>query len=449
MVLLEGLPRRLRPLNSVRDSQAPRSVIIIPLRSAIATIRGSGIKNYKMADSIDAHSRLVHVLGGGQWQVYTVRLAKELGYRVLVTDMYKDRPAYSLADVHEVVDITDMDATLKIAERYGIDAIVCDTTDVGVPTMAYVAEKLGLPGIGYDTALNFTDKVRMRVATSAAGVPNPPFQCCSSRTDLHRAARDIGFPLVVKPSNSQSSRGVRTVRKTDELDEVFAEASRFARGSGLIAEGYLDGIEITVESVVIDGEVHVVGVSDKEHFAHCKQVAKRLTYPADLSGPVNERIRDVNAQVIRSLGLRTGISHAEYMLVDSEPFLVEIAARGGGSHVYSHIVPYLAGIPVTRHYLEFLLGGSFSARPDNKPRAANLAFFDFPAGRVKSIRGVAEARALQGTEILLLEFKEGDTMALPSDDRSRPGQVVVLGESRDQVLDRTRQVFELVKVTVS
>ena len=118
----------------------------------------------------------IHILGGGQWQVYTVRTARQLGYRVLVTDMYRERPAYALADAHEVVDITDREATLRVARRYGIDGIICDTTDAGVVTMAYVAEQLGLPGIGLETALNFTDKARMREITSAAGVPNPPLQ---------------------------------------------------------------------------------------------------------------------------------------------------------------------------------------------------------------------------------------------------------------------------------
>ena len=102
--------------------------------------------------------KLLHVLGGGPWQLPTVRLAKALGHRVLVSDMYRERPAYALADEHEVVDITDCEATLQLASRCRIDGIICDTTDVGVVTAAFVAERLGLPGIGHETARNFTDK---------------------------------------------------------------------------------------------------------------------------------------------------------------------------------------------------------------------------------------------------------------------------------------------------
>lgn len=103
-------------------------------------------------------SPLLHVLGGSPWQVPTVRLAKSMGCRVLVTDWFQERPAYAIADHHEVVDITDREATLAVARRYRVDGIVCDTTDVGVPTAAYVAEQFGLPGLGFQVALNFTNK---------------------------------------------------------------------------------------------------------------------------------------------------------------------------------------------------------------------------------------------------------------------------------------------------
>src|SRR5690348_15397490 len=96
--------------------------------------------------------RLLHMLGGGQWQVATAALAKQLGYRLLISDPNEDRPAYPYADIIERVDITDREKTLGVAARHGIHGIVCDTTDVGVPTMAYVAEELGLPGIGREVA---------------------------------------------------------------------------------------------------------------------------------------------------------------------------------------------------------------------------------------------------------------------------------------------------------
>ena len=101
----------------------------------------------------------LHVLSGGFYQLPAIRKAQALGHEVFVTDMFEERPGYALAEAHEVIDIVNMERTLDAALRHGIDGILCDTTDVGVPTMAFVADQLGLPGMAFEIALNFTDKL--------------------------------------------------------------------------------------------------------------------------------------------------------------------------------------------------------------------------------------------------------------------------------------------------
>ena len=393
--------------------------------------------------------KTIHVLGAGQWQVPTIRLAKALGYRVFVTDVYPERPGYAFADEHECVDITDLDGTLRVAEQHRIDGIVCDTTDAGVPTMAYVAERLGLPGIGYETALNFTNKYRMRCLTSKAGLHNPPFHLITNPDEARAAASDLGLPVVVKPVDSQSSRGVHVVRTLKEVPVWADDAFRCSRLGQVIIEGFLDGVEVTVESFCADGHVFVAGISDKDHFAHRPEVANRLTYPAAFPVETLKQIRATNEEVVHTLGLKTGIAHAEYIVAGAQVFLVEIAARGAGSRVYSHIVPYLANAPVPRAYLEFIVGGSMlSIQPDGTSRAANLGFFAFRSGVVRRIQGVDKAQRIPGVQEVLLEFDVGDLLRPPEDDRSRPGLVVVFGTSREEVLAATDQVFNAIQVDI-
>ena len=394
-------------------------------------------------------NKTIHILGGGQWQLYTVKMAKKLGYRVLVTDMYSERPAYEFADLHEVVDITDKETTLEISRRYQVDGIVCDTTDVGVPTMAYVAEKMGLPGMGYETALNFTDKVRMRELSLAAGVPNPAFTRCRTLEECFVALDRIGYPAMIKPVDSQSSRGVFKVANREQLAIAFVNALNFSREKAVIIEQYLNGVEITVESACVDGRVITIGVSDKDHFIHNPTVANRLTYPAALPESVLNHVCNVNSLTVQTLGLKNGIAHAEFFIVDDEPYLVEIAARGGGSHVYSHIVPFLAGQQLNQNYLEYIVGSAFSCTFPSEKRAANLAFFDFPAGRVCAINGVEDVKKIPGVELLLLEFNVGDVIQSAVDDRSRLGQVVIFGNSREEVLSTTRLVQQTIQVEVA
>ena len=394
-------------------------------------------------------SNTLHILGAGQWQVPTIKLAKALGFKVFVTDIYPERPGYAFADDYECIDIADQQQTLQAAMRHRIDGIVCDTTDVGVPTMAYIANRLGLPGIGQETALNFTNKYRMRCLTREAGLPTPPFFSVRTLSEALRAINDIGLPAVIKPVDSQSSRGVHIIHSRDQIASFAEDALRCSYSREAIVEGFLDGCEVTVESFCCDGQVYVAGISDKDHFGHRPEVANRLTYPAALREEVLERIQRTNEKVVRTLGLNTGIAHGEYMVVGEEVFLVEIAARGAGSRVYSHIVPYLAGAPVPEAYLQFVITGRMSIRPDGKSRAANLGFFHFPSGIVEEIVGLEEARRTAGVQEIMLEFSVGDRLNPPEDDRSRPGFVIVFGGSRDEVLRSTNRVYDLVRVKTS
>lgn len=396
-------------------------------------------------------SKLLHVLGGGLWQLPTVKLAKDLGYRVLVTDIYTERPAYEFADYHEVMDIRDFQGTLEIAQRYGINGVLCVATDVGVPTAAYVAEMLHLPGTPLHIAETFTYKDRMRAATSRAGIPTPDFAICTNLEDAQIFFKNAGRPIVLKPVDSQSSRGVTRVSSDNALEAAFDFALSMSPGKQIIAEVALNGTEITVETIVSNGIPFTVGISDKRHFAAMPQVASRLTYPADFPPSTLSKIEALNRRVVSALEFRHGITHAEYFVDDDGEWLVEIAARGGGSGIYSRIVPYLSGIDVPKEMIEFAVGDRecISAPADCGKRAANLEFLDFPAGVVQSISGLEEASRLPGVDQLVLEFDVGTRLGAIEDDRSRPGFVLVLGATRDEVLSVTERVKQLVKVDVT
>jgi carbamoyl-phosphate synthase large subunit len=393
--------------------------------------------------------RLLHVLGGGQWQVPTIRRARALGYRILVTDLYADRPGYVLADHHEVMDITNLEGTLSVARRYGIDGIICDTTDVGVPTAAYVAEKMRLPGIGYETALRFTDKYLMRRSTTKAGLQDTRFVQARTADELDAAAEDLGFPLVVKPVDSQSSRGVHVVRQAERLRPCFEDALRYSRRRSVLLEEFLPGIEATVEGLCVRGRYYTLAISDKSRYTHRPEVARRLTYPAAFAPNVLDRLTALNEAVVHTLGLINGVTHAEYMVDGDDVRLVEIAARGGGSRVYSHIAPHVSGIDVLDAYLRFVMGEE-PAQPEAPcGRAANLEFLDLPGGRVRAIYGLEETRRLPGVAEVLLEFGVGDTLRQPEDDRARPGFLLVFGDARAEVLERTEQALRTLRVEVA
>lgn len=102
------------------------------------------------------------ILGANTLQIPLIETAKKLGFITVVVSPVKSEVGHSIADISEICDIKDEDTLLAYAQRHQISGIITDQTDIAVRSVAYVAEKMGLPGIGYETACLFTDKFRMR-----------------------------------------------------------------------------------------------------------------------------------------------------------------------------------------------------------------------------------------------------------------------------------------------
>ena len=100
------------------------------------------------------------------------------GLALPCTNLYEDSPAFKYADAGLVANVLDKERNLEIAKEYKPDAVLTEQSDIAVPTVAYVAEKLGLKGIGIEVADRFTNKYKMREFASKAGVPVPEYKLC-------------------------------------------------------------------------------------------------------------------------------------------------------------------------------------------------------------------------------------------------------------------------------
>jgi len=252
-----------------------------------------------------------------------------------------------------------------------------------------------------------------------------------------------GYPLILKPKRSQSSLGVFKVDNPLQLREAFPRTLALSLSGSILVEQFMDGKEITVEGLCLNGRHTVLAVSEKEHYAFNPCVARCLSYPPRFSSTLLNRIRDVANQVVHALQLKDGLTHAEYRIVGDQPYLVEIAARGGGTRIASLIVPWVSGIPVYDLWL-CSLEGQTAEIPRPLQRAAALEFFDFAPGRVKAVRGLEAASRLVAD--IGLAFAPGDTLIRPADDTTRLGHFIVLGEDRDAVDQHCARVREVVRV---
>ena len=214
-------------------------------------------------DTIARDVKTVLFVGAGRHQRRAILRAKELGLRVVAVDRNPEAPGLQVADVGEAVDFTDVAAVTEVARRHGVDGVLTVSADRAVPVVAAVAEALGLPGIGTETAHLMTHKIAMRRTLADAGVPQPRFAGARDMQSARAALDAVGVPAVLKPADSGGQRGIFYVESEDELDAHLHAALAESPTDEAIVESFHDGLELNGIVIARGGEAFPLTLSDR------------------------------------------------------------------------------------------------------------------------------------------------------------------------------------------
>ena len=376
----------------------------------------------------------IMIIGGGEWQKPITKKAKEMGCYVISSNLYENSPAFEYADECYVADVLDKQRNLEIAKKTMPDAIITDQSDIAVPTVAYICEELGLNGIGTKSAKLFTNKYQMRDFCSKEGFPSIKYKLCDSVDDAIDFYVQYG-KSIIKPLDSQSSRGVCIINSIEDIVEEFENTRAYSNSeSKVLIEEYIDGIEFTVDGVKTQNDYHVLAISEKEHYSHNHNIAKSLWFSYYNNKFDYDKLRKLNRDMVMKMDIPYGITHAEYKYMNNNFYLIEIAARGGGTRISSDIVPIMSGVDHNKLLINMALGNEVSVNPEiNDRRCAILKFMEFQPGKVKRIHGLDKVKNIDGVVDVVLDFKEGNEITPPSDDRSRPGFYIAYADDGDKL----------------
>jgi len=162
--------------------------------------------------------KTVLFVGAGRHQRRAIGRVRELGVRVVAVDRNPDAPGLTGADVAEVIDFADVAGVTEVGRRHSVDGVLTVSADRAVPVVAAVAEDLGLPGIGRETAHLMTHKIAMRRRLAEAGVAQPEFAAIRTLQEARTAVDTVGLPAVLKPANTGGQRGLFLLQYPDELE---------------------------------------------------------------------------------------------------------------------------------------------------------------------------------------------------------------------------------------
>ena len=393
----------------------------------------------------------IMVVAGGDWQIELIKKAKSMGHYVICSNLYEDSPAFRFADACEVADVLDKERNLEIAQKYMPDAVISDQSDIAVPTVAYLNEELGLRGIGVDKANLFTDKSKQREFCKAIGIAIPDYQVCETADDAIPLLEEYG-KIVIKPIDSQSSRGVYTIENRTQLEEKYSASIAWSnRRKVFLAERYIAGDEFTIDGLVINGNHYPLCISVKEMYPQNQNISRTQSYSYLSDIHDYDLLRRTNKELIELMELPMGLTHSEYRLYDGKYYLVETGARGGGSNLSGKIVPFMSGIDNYEYLIKEALGEPVNEeyvrdKIFNPNRYVVMRFFDFGEGVVDRVEGVDFLRSHSMLVDYQLEVKAGDVLRQPAYGRLRPGHFILGADDKKSVLEEAEKSLEKVKV---
>lgn len=386
----------------------------------------------------------------GRWQRHGIREARAAGLKVLAIDADPNAEGFADADQVLHMELGDHDAVIRALRSFdkNIRGAVSFVSEVGMMLAARIREEFDLPGPRTELCRRLIDKATQRKIWSEKRVPGPRWVAFREAQEALEAMSRLGFPLVIKPTDSSGSRGVTKIESTEEdLAGAVALAFQFSRSGQVILEEFMDGTEFTVEVFAANGDVHILAVTEKK-----KVEGTRGTVACELATPerpdeVVMRIADAVVAAFRALGYTDGPGHAEAILKkDGSVGLVEVAGRGGGFMVFDGFVPTISGVNIAR-LTALQAVGLPVGKITNWKKSAVLRFFPSRPGVLRAFSGFEQANSIEGVEAAPF-VQVGDRFHRATVDGDRLGYILSCAATPRRAQELADQAECLIKFEI-
>ncbi|MBR5340092.1 MAG: ATP-grasp domain-containing protein [Lachnospiraceae bacterium] len=306
----------------------------------------------------------VLILGAASVQMDAVLELKKMGIKTYVVAMAKDGPAADVSDHFEPINILDEEAVTKLIINEHIDAVYSTGSDLAMPVACRISERLGLPHfVSSGTAYVCNHKNAMRTALSDACEGNVPFQVMEEASPV-----TIGFPAILKPSDSQGQRGIFLIHSQEELEAHFEEAKQFSREGKVMVEKYIDGPEVSVNGYMVNGVLRFFAASDRDTWPEYTGLIHRHVVPGRSFSPeAEEKMVRVLQDACNRTGVLNGPVYFQMKVMDDKPYIIEMTPRLDGCHMWN-ILERASGVNLMRLLFRHLLFDDTSELQARKAR---------------------------------------------------------------------------------
>lgn len=295
------------------------------------------------------------VLCGGIPQTALIKELKSRNITTVLADMNEKVGAREFADIFYPVSVLDVEAVKEVAIKEKVDFIITVCADQVLLVVAQLSEELGLPCyIDFKTAENVSKKSYMKKIFLENDVPTSKHVIMKELS--FEAISDLSYPLIVKPVDAYSSRGVCKVYNEDELAKAFDIAKAISREKNVIVEEFVEGEELTIDVYVENGQAHILGISNSDKIGEDgKFVIHRTRYPAMISDEIRDAVERAASNIARAFKLENSPMLVQLISDGKRISVIEFCARTGGG-VKFRLIEKVSGFNVVNAVVDLTLG---------------------------------------------------------------------------------------------
>jgi len=355
------------------------------------------------------NNKSILIFGAGINQVELIREANKLGVISIVIDPTVNPPGKKEASFYYQVGGNDYKTTKEIAIKHSVDGIVTGQMEKPMRLMAKLANELDFIFPKPEIIEKSLNKALMKNAFISHKIPCARGKVFKKNELISKEiSNDLNFPLIIKPIDAFSSRGVLRVNNYKEIGVFEEEVRSFSSDSSILVEEFLEGREFSIESITYKGKSTVIQVTEKFITPYPNTVEMAHLQPARISELEKREIESLVKNTINAIGINNSASHTEIMLTDKGSYVIEIGARLGGDFISSYLTKASTGISMDKATIQIALG----FKPDLRPTSDKYSMIKYikleEGKRVKQINSLNDFEFIDGFVFSKVFVKQGD-----------------------------------------
>lgn len=362
-------------------------------------------------------------LGGTSAMCDAVVYAGKKGYYTIVLDYFPHSPAKKLADKAYDVSTLDMDGVLQIAREHEIDAVFTGYADVNLLPARIVADEFGLPFYATKHQIDITsDKLLFKQCCREHGIPVVPEYHLDSSLKPEDLA-GISYPVIIKPADSYSSKGVSVCFSEQELCSSVPDALSFSKCKEVIVEQYMAGCpDVGMYFNIQNGELSLAAMCERDMNLVQEGKAMQpnaLFFPCRFIPLYYEQLHEKLSGMLHDLGMRDGVMFMQAFVVDGKLTPFEMGYRLCGAQEYI-LCSAENGIDSLDMMIDYAFTGRFegwNAAECNKPvfdHTDVILLALLKSGRIAKIEGLDALKAMPELLNITQFYSEGDEVSSKS-----------------------------------